>query len=57
MLHNVVNSMVELIPFLLKVIGVKYVLTEKFCQDPLESFFGKQRQPKCGNFLEEHIFT
>ena len=35
--------MVEMIPFLLKVKGVKYVLTEKFCQDPLESFFGKQR--------------
>ena len=42
-LYNVVNSMVEIIPFLLKVKGVKYVLTEKFCQDPLESFFGKQR--------------
>ena len=41
--HNAVKSMVELIPFLLKVKGVKYVLTEKFCQDPLESFFGKQR--------------
>jgi hypothetical protein len=35
--------MVEIIPFLLKVKGVRYVLTEKFCQDPLESFFGKQR--------------
>lgn len=35
--------MVEMIPFLLKVKGVKYILTEKFCQDPLESFFGKQR--------------
>ena len=40
---HAVNSMVEIIPFLLKVKGVKYVLTEKFCQDPLESFFGKQR--------------
>ena len=35
--------MVEMIPFLLKVKGVKYVLTEKFCQDLLESFFEKQR--------------
>lgn len=35
--------MVEMIPFLLDVKGVKYVLTEKFNQDPLESFFGKQR--------------
>ena len=40
---NVVMSMVELIPFPLRIKGVKYVLTEKFCQDPLESFFGKQR--------------
>ena len=40
---HTVNSMVELIPFLLNVKGVRYVLTEKFCQDPLESFFGKQR--------------
>ena len=37
------NSMVEMIPFLLNVKGVRYVLTERFCQDPLESFFGKQR--------------
>ena len=43
MYTHTVNSMVELIPFLLNVKGVKYVLTEKFCQDPLESFFGKQR--------------
>ena len=35
--------MVEIIPLLLKVKGVKYMLTEKFCQDPLENFFGKQR--------------
>jgi hypothetical protein len=35
--------MVEMIPFILKVKRVKFILTEKFCQDPLESFFGKQR--------------
>ena len=23
--------------------GVKYILSESFCQDPLEAFFGKQR--------------
>ena len=27
--------------------GVEYVLSEKFCQDPLESFFGLQRAA-CG---------
>lgn len=39
---NVVMSMVEMIPFLLKVKGVKYVLTEKFCQDPLEVSLGNK---------------
>ena len=27
----------------LKIPGVKYFLSEKLCQDPLESFFGNQR--------------
>lgn len=30
-------------PYLLSVPGVEFVLSEKLCQDPLESFFGKQR--------------
>ena len=34
-----VNSFVELVSYP----GVSYVLSEKLCQDPLESFFGKQR--------------
>ena len=38
-----VNSAVELITFLLSK-GVSYVLTERFCQDPLENYFGHQRQ-------------
>ena len=38
-----VNSFVELTTILLTVPGVACVLSEKFCQDPLESFFGKQR--------------
>jgi len=38
-----VCSLTELIPILLSIPGVSYVLTEKFCQDPLESYFGKQR--------------
>ena len=24
--------------------GMEFVLTERFCQDPLEEYFGKQRQ-------------
>ena len=38
-----VNSFLELIPFLLKLPGVTYFLTEKLSQDPLEKFFGCQR--------------
>ena len=38
-----VNSAVELITFLLSN-GVFSVLTERFCQDPLENYFGHQRQ-------------
>ena len=35
-------SIVECIQFLLNS-GVDYVLTERFCQDPLENYFGQQR--------------
>ena len=37
-----VHSSVELIKFLLNN-GVSYVLSERFCQDPLENYFGRQR--------------
>ena len=30
--------------FLLGTAGVKYILSERFTQDPVESFFGHQRQ-------------
>lgn len=30
-------------PCLLSVPGVEYILSERLCQDSLESFFGKQR--------------
>ena len=40
----VVNSFVELGKKLLNTPGVKAVFSERFNQDPLESFFGKQRQ-------------
>ncbi len=35
--------------FLLTEEGTQYVLTEKFNQDPLESFFGNMRQMRGGN--------
>lgn len=38
-----VNSFTEVARFLLKVPGVKFLLSERFCQDPLEAFFGNQR--------------
>ena len=38
-----VFSAIEATKFLLQE-GMEYVLTEHFCQDPLEEYFGKQRQ-------------
>ncbi|XP_022107675.1 uncharacterized protein LOC110988468 [Acanthaster planci] len=38
-----VHSFVELGKHLLKQPGVQYLLSEKFCQDPLEEYFSKQR--------------
>ena len=37
-----VFSTIELVQFLL-LHDVPYVLTERFCQDPLENYFGRQR--------------
>ena len=37
-----VNSMIELTKYLIQN-DVPYVLTERFCQDPLENYFGRQR--------------
>lgn len=34
----------ELVPYILSQPGVKYFLSEKICQDPLEKYFGCQRQ-------------
>lgn len=41
-----VHSFVELVRQLTGVADVQYLLSEKFCQDPVEKFFGKQRA--CG---------
>ena len=39
-----VRSFVEMGRYLLNYPGVKFLLSERFTQDPLESFFGQQRQ-------------
>ncbi len=41
-LQMTVYSLVDVTKYLLSV-GVKYVLTERFCQDDLENYFGRQR--------------
>ena len=38
------KSFVELVPVLFSISGVKCFLSERICQDPLEKFFGCQRQ-------------
>ena len=38
-----VHSIVECVKFLLQNNICNYVLTERFCQDPLENYFGRQR--------------
>ena len=55
-------SFAEVIPLLLSVPGVTCVLSERFCQDPLESFFGKQRykggrneNPSVKDFLDNTV--
>lgn len=48
MLHfRAVYSFIELVPFLLSLEGAKFVLSERFNQDNVELFFGKQRA-RCG---------
>ena len=46
-LHSIIStvkSFVELVRFLFTIPGVTCFLSEKLCQDPLEKFFGCQRQ-------------
>ena len=45
-LSHAVKSFVEVTRYLLSQPGVKFILSERFCQDPLECFFGRQRS--CG---------
>lgn len=46
---HTVQSFVEMGRYLLKYPGVKFLLSERFTQDPLESFFGHQRQKGGGS--------
>jgi len=41
---HTVQSFVELVKYVLQIPGVKFFLSEKISQDPLENFFGCQRQ-------------
>ena len=41
--HSAVKSFTELSRSLLSKPGVQYLFSERFTQDPLESFFGRQR--------------
>ena len=54
-----VHSFLDLVPYLFSIPGVKSFLSEKLCQDPLEKFFGCQRQrgrvnknPNCQDFCK-----
>jgi len=39
-----VHSFLELVPFVFTIPGVKEFLSNRICQDPLEKYFGMQRQ-------------
>ena len=42
--HSTVRSFIEIINIAFTIPGVDVFLSERLCQDPLESFFGCQRQ-------------
>ena len=44
MYNIIVKSFVELVRFIFTIPGINSFLSEKLCQDPLEKFFGCQRQ-------------
>jgi hypothetical protein len=50
-----VLSFIELIPYLLSLEGAKFVYSERFNQDTLEGFFGKQRA-RCGHNDNPTVF-
>ena len=51
----------ELVRYLFTIPGLRYFLSERICQDPLEKFFGCQRQrgrvnenPSVSEFVKTH---
>lgn len=57
----IVWSFVELVPFILKIPVVNFFLSERISQDPLEKYFGCQRQkggtnanPNLASFLKNN---
>ncbi|CAB3994726.1 Hypothetical predicted protein [Paramuricea clavata] len=48
-LKMTVYSFVEIVKYLLSYPGIRFILSERFNQDPIESHFGKHRQMKGGN--------
>ena len=54
------RSLLNLVPDLLSIDGIKYVLTDKFNQDPFEEHFGKQRSRGGGienPSLEQYMYN
>ena len=56
------KAFVDMGKYLLKQKGVKFLLSERFCQDPVEEFFGHQRSrggrndnPTVKQFLENTV--
>ena len=61
---TVVRGFVEMTRFFLNQEGVKFLYSERFCQDPLEAFFGQQRakgghndSPTVKQFCENSVTT
>lgn len=44
MIVSLVHSFVGLVKYLFTIPGVDFFLSNRLCQDPLENFFGQQRQ-------------
>ena len=43
------SSFVEIVKYLVNYRGLKFLLSKRFNQDPIELYFGKHRQMKGGN--------
>ena len=60
-LFSTAHSFIDLIQYIFTIPGVKSFLSEKISQDPLEKYFGRQRQrggvnenPTCKEFLQNN---